>query len=626
MILKNKSQIKRLAIFFFYDDNGIVDSYIPYLLNDLKENVEEILVVSNGKLETRGKEQLKNVANNIIERNNTGFDVWAYKEGIEYYGWSKLESYDEVILLNYTIYGPLFPFRKMFDEMAEKDLDFWGITKHHEVDFDAFGTCKYGYIPEHIQSSFIVLRKSIIGSKEYQDFWSNMPMIHSYADSVGYYEAIFTKDFSELGFKESVYVNTEDLRGFTRYPLMMMSYELVKNRRCPVVKRKSFSQNYYDILSETVGESTLELYDYIRQTYNYDVNMIWENILRTCHMSDIKDIMHLNYILPYEGLLKNESNIKNQKVALIIHLYFEDLLEKSYSYVSNMPKWADIIVTTDTIEKKEKIELVFKELGCNNFRCIIIENRGRDVSALLVATKDFIMDYDIVCFAHDKKTKQLKPYCVGEGFSYKCFENILGSKDFIINILETFKNNPQLGLLTPPPPNHSAFYQTLYSSWANNYNNVCELMKDLDVNVPIHWSKEPIAPLGTMFWFRPKAMKRLFDRNWNYDDFPNEPNGMDGTILHAIERIYPYIIQDAGFYNGWLMHDKFARIEISNLYYLLRIAVNNKNDDKINMAGANTDMIKNIPLKYIYKIKIRNKIPDKVWSKIRKIYYFLKKS
>lgn len=37
MILKGNEKIKRLAIYFFYDKDGIVDDYIPYMLNDLKK-------------------------------------------------------------------------------------------------------------------------------------------------------------------------------------------------------------------------------------------------------------------------------------------------------------------------------------------------------------------------------------------------------------------------------------------------------------------------------------------------------------------------------------------------------------------------------------------------------------
>lgn len=68
---------------------------------------------------------------------------------------------------------------------------------------------------------------------------------------------------------------------------------------------------------------------------------------------------------------------------------------------------------------------------------IVIQNRGRDVSALLVATKKFIMNYDYVCFMHDKKVTQLKPETIGYGFrinvlricwgqkcSIKCYRNI----------------------------------------------------------------------------------------------------------------------------------------------------------------------------------------------------------
>ena len=68
------------------------------------------------------------------------------------------------------------------------------------------------------------------------------------------------------------------------------------------------------------------------------------------------------------------------------------------------------------------------------------------------------MDYDLVCFAHDKKTKQFKPFTIGKSFSYKCFENILGSKSDVENIIATFKSNKRLGVLTPPPTNPAAFF------------------------------------------------------------------------------------------------------------------------------------------------------------------------
>ena len=41
---------------------------------------------------------------------------------------------------------------------------------------------------------------------ELQAYWDNMPMIESYTDSVQRYEAVFTKQFEDKGFKWDVYV------------------------------------------------------------------------------------------------------------------------------------------------------------------------------------------------------------------------------------------------------------------------------------------------------------------------------------------------------------------------------------------------------------------------------------
>ena len=568
MILNNE-RVKRLIVFLFYDKEGIVDNYIPTLFEGLRGFYDKLCFVANGKLQDEGRKKVEKYVTDFLVRENKGFDVWGYKEGLEFYGWEELEKYDEIILMNYTIFGPIYPFSEMFKTMNKKDLDFWGITKHHEVDFDVFDTCKYGYIPEHIQSSFLVIRKSLLKTKDYRDMWENMPMINSYAESVGLYEAIFTKEFSEKGYKSAVYIDTTDLEGYTRYPLMMMSDELIINRRCPIIKLKSFSQNYMDILTDTLGYCTLDSYEFIKNNTNYDVDLIWENILRTSNMASIKRLMHLNYILPTE-YEKNKIDISKDKILLIFHIYFEDLIDESMKYMKSMPINSDILITTPKIDLKEILERKIKDLPYKNIEIRVIENRGRDVSSLLVGAKDIVMNYDYVCFMHDKKTTQLKPYCAGQSFRYKCYEGNLSSKEYVMNILGTFKENRRLGILMPPPSNHGNFFHTIGNEWGSNLKETEELATKLGLKVPLHWGEEPISPLGTMFWFRPKAMKKLFDYDWKYEDFPKEPNGYDGTILHAIERIYGFVIQDAGYYCAWCFTEKLAKIELTNLNYSIR--------------------------------------------------------
>ena len=187
MILSGRKEIKRLVIYFFYDKDGIVDDYIPYMLEDLNRNVSEILVVCNGKLTPESRITLEKYTSNILVRDNKGFDVWAYKEGLEIYGWDRLAHFDEVVLMNFTIMGPLYPLKEMFDDMGEKDLDFWGITAFHSAPFDPFGTIKYNYLPLHIQSHFIAIRNKMLTSVEFKKYWDKMPMINKYEEAVGFH-------------------------------------------------------------------------------------------------------------------------------------------------------------------------------------------------------------------------------------------------------------------------------------------------------------------------------------------------------------------------------------------------------------------------------------------------------
>lgn len=636
MMLSNKKEIKRLAIYFFYDRDGVVDDYITYMLEDLNKNISDLLVVCNGKLSLEGRKKFEKYTSNILVRENIGFDVWAYKESLETYGWDRLSEYDELILMNYTIMGPIYPFKEMFNRMEQRDVDFWGITTYNEVSFDPFGTIKYGYIPLHIQSHFIAIRNEMLKSKEFKEHWENMPMINRYEEAVGFHEAIFTKKFEDRGYKWEAYVNTKDLSKHSDHPILMSPLELIKNRRCPIIKRRSFFHDYSGFLHLNNGESTFEMMEYIKENLDYDVNLIWDNILRTQNQADLKKCLQLNYILPSNGTKNKLIENIDKKIALVIHIYFEDLIEYCFKYVSSMPQQSDIYITTNTEDKKVKIEKKFSELKCNKLKVIVIENRGRDVSALIVATKNFIMDYDYVCFAHDKKVTQLDMGIKGEAFSYKCFENILKDDIFVKNIIDTFESNPRLGLLTPPPPNHSDYYPTISFEWGYNYEKTLEVYKQLNLTVPISLEKEPIAPLGTMFWFRPKALKKLFDMDWNYSDFPREPNGTDGTLLHAIERIYPFVVQEEGFYPAWVMVDTFAKIEVTNLNFMLR----ELNKMAFQMYGFNShyglvSTMKytfnqneksnispvDVALKKLIKEKLKRKIPKPIWNLLKKIYH-----
>jgi rhamnosyltransferase len=200
-----------------------------------------------------------------------------------------------------------------------------------------------------------------------------------------------------------------------------------------------------------------------------------------------------------------------------------------------------------------------------------VENRGREISGHFIGLKQYVKQYDYICFTHDKKTDYHKPYMVGESFSYQCFENVLSTSAFVENIITTFQDNPRLGLLVPPIPIHSHFFSVLGNEWQANWEYVQLLAKRLKILVDIDKAKPPISPLGGVYWYKSEALKILFNANFQYEDFPEEPiKETDGTIMHAIERVYQFAAQQAGFYTGWVIADTFAKMEITNLSKMLR--------------------------------------------------------
>lgn len=60
--------MKRLAILVLFDPEGIVDDYVIYLLNETKKIAAKILVVSNGMLSAVGRDKIREIQVDYIER------------------------------------------------------------------------------------------------------------------------------------------------------------------------------------------------------------------------------------------------------------------------------------------------------------------------------------------------------------------------------------------------------------------------------------------------------------------------------------------------------------------------------------------------------------------------------
>ncbi|RFT25261.1 rhamnan synthesis protein F, partial [Gardnerella vaginalis] len=183
---------------------------------------------------------------------------------------------------------------------------------------------------------------------------------------------------------------------------------------------RSFFHDYSDVSTQSVGNQALDLYEYLKDHTDYNTDLIWENALRSMNMADLMKNLHLRYILPQNHVVENSSTATSEstakpKVALCMHLYYMDLLDKSLHYIQSMPQGCDVILTVGSKENQQIVKQRVEHLPYD-VDVRLIENRGRDVSAFLVGGGADLMKYDYVCFAHDKKVTQLSPRSIGDGF------------------------------------------------------------------------------------------------------------------------------------------------------------------------------------------------------------------
>lgn len=564
----NSGHKQRLGIYCFYDKYGHAASFIKTFLDDLMNNLDDLVVVVNGQLSDQARQLFSEYTKTIIVRENKGLDVAAYKQAILTLGWEKLESYDEVICLNDTVMGPVYPFREMFACMDRKDVDFWGITAY------AGETVDKEQIPTHLQAYWHAYRRSLVSSPAFHEYWETMPLWKDYAEVTRKHEMTFTKHFTDLGFTWASYIDWRKYQGYSSYPLLYMPMQIVRDDRCPIFKRRSFFVDYSAYFDQTAGQPALDLYEYLRDHTDYDVDMIWDAILPSYNIDDIRKAMHLDYVLPSQAI--NPQTHDRPHSAFIYHVYFMDLLEDTCHYIASLPEETDLYITS-TEDKIPQIREYMQQHGISHQATFIpVINRGRDVSALLVAACPVVLSgkYDVIGFAHDKKSSQNQENghhgTESQGFAYKLMENTLGSEAYVKNILTLFAENPRLGQVTPPPPYHALYFaHTIPHDWGANYEITKELLEDrLGIHVPLSPTKPTASAMGSCYWFRVEALKPLFEYGWKYEDFlPEGQMGEDGTISHAIERANGYICQSRGYYPAWVLSDRYARIEVDSLFY-----------------------------------------------------------
>lgn len=229
---------KRLGIFVFYNAEGKVENYLTYLLDSMFGLFEKLVIVVNGILEDEGADKLGKYSKDIIFRENNGFDGGAYKEIItRHLGRDGLKDFDQCVLFNDTFCGPFHEWDDIFLKMENKEMDFWGLSKW---------VGDINIHPEHIQSYFLVIEKTLLHSETFMDFWENMQIPKSHADAIKNFEAGLTQCFSKNGFRYLTWMEMMGGDSLLRDNAVVYydhAGDLIVRHSFPVLKKKACTSN-----------------------------------------------------------------------------------------------------------------------------------------------------------------------------------------------------------------------------------------------------------------------------------------------------------------------------------------------------------------------------------------------
>ena len=557
--------MKRIGVFALTDKTGVIDSYVEYCLDQLYVLLDRMIVVTAAPLGEKEKKKIEKYSAEVCCCTQSSLVSQLFKYGMEQVGYDHLEEYQSLILMTDKVYGPVYSLNSIFEEMEARNLDFWGISMCPAELMVQEPFSPSGYINAYLENYFVVFEESVLRSEDFSKYWSDL-FCGSPEEEFGKYTSYFTRFFAERGFSWDILL-PKDLFNEDKNILITDPLACVKEYNAPFVKTEIFEKGAQYYLSLTAGQQAKEVFWYLKDKTSYNTEMIMQKLLRTCNLSDIVSNLCLYEI--ESSSFRCPIVVEKTRAALVMHLYYMDLLDESLEVAKCVPAFMDIHITCVSEQSKEEIEQKFSILQ-NKVTVHLVPNRGRVDGAVFLGLRDILPQYDVVCLYHDKKSPHVKNYEAAKSFAERLRNNVVPSAAFVYNVFAKFQEEPQLGILCPAVPNHSTFYDCLGMEWGADYALVEELLRKLEVKVPFSTDKPPVACFGDVFWFRPRAIKKLYRYSWKLEDFPAEPCGCDGTILHAIERCYPYLAQEQGYYTSYLFSDTFASVEMSNLYYYLR--------------------------------------------------------
>jgi lipopolysaccharide biosynthesis protein len=234
---------------------------------------------------------------------------------------------------------------------------------------------------------------------------------------------------------------------------------------------------------------------------------------------------------------KGSASDHSNPIGVVLHLFYPELLPEILEQISLIPEKFDLILTVTKLDTGLYAKDRIREKLLIEPTIVIVENRGRDVLPFVhLINRGLLKNYEIVCKIHSKKSLYSDK---GGQWRQEILTELLGTKSNLISILNEFRSNPGLGICGP-----SRTYLTQPEYWGANRDRLNTLANRLNFrssDVPLKFFA------GTMFWIRSEILNQLGELNLSPEDFEEEQGQQDGTLAHALERLFLLLAEKSGY-------------------------------------------------------------------------------
>lgn len=228
--------MKRLVIYAYDNESGAVGKATAYLLGQLNDVSDRLVVVCNAFLTPQGRRTIKGITKDVYCLNYRNEIPVLYADALmEYLGMDCVLEFDEVTLMDDSFFGPFWPLEEIYDRMEEERCDYWRLTT------------------DVMLQHFSVLRKSFVDRESYVSYLNRL--LSNYRrnfQKISIARKPVPEDIPQEniydGMREGLYI--EYTKEMEKWSVPDRHLYLMKERKYPFLNKDFFDELYWDVVRD----------------------------------------------------------------------------------------------------------------------------------------------------------------------------------------------------------------------------------------------------------------------------------------------------------------------------------------------------------------------------------------